>query len=1540
MLAIIVCDTMNLLGQAHMKCPGKSHIFPWVKNALLGTAALISIAFIPWTPRNTLRADNSTQPAYTVAQLDSLFHTVYHQDENPYKGSGWKAYRRFSWFYTQRAYPSGDIPATARAQAWEEKQQSSRESNLDENWTPAGPTNLAGRILCLAWHPTNGSIIYAGSASGGLWKTTDGGSNWFALTDALPSLAVGAIALEPGTPETIYIGTGEGSFNADAVYGAGVFKSTDDGATWNVTGLSWNQSQGRAINKIVINPSNPQILYAASSRISGGIFKSTNGGTTWTQYHTGDVKDLIIHPDSVNVLYCVNGDPWGNSANGVYRSTDSGVTWTRLSSGLPSATSMGRAQLTMAGSNHQTLYVGISQTLSAGAGLLGVYKTTNAGAAWSLQSNSPNMYAGQGWYNLVIAAQPTDPAIVYSSGLDCYKSTNSGASWTRKSFWSYPPGNSQYAHADHHDLAFQPGNPNTIIAATDGGLFKSTNGGDTWTDLNYGLVTYQFYAMGNDVLNSSVAYGGTQDNGTNKYTGSSSWDAVMGGDGGYCNVDPTNSNVVYAETQRGSHYKSTNGGTSWNMIQGGISGYGEWVTPVVMDPTNASCLYTGTTQVYKTVNGGTSWSSISPALSSYYVTTIAIAPSNTSVIYAGCGGGGVVWRTTDGGTSWSDVTLGLPNRYVTRVAVHPTNPNLVYATFSGYTSGHVFKSTNGGSAWTNSSTGLPDIPCNALVIDPNTPATMYAGTDLGVYVSTDGGASWTDYSTGLPNVVVDDLALHPTTGTLRAASHGRGLWETATGSVPAIVVLTPNGGDVWPLGTTQTMTWGTGGIGGNARLELNRSYPGGTWEVIIASTPNNGSYAWTVSGTTSSTARIRITSVETPSATDVSNSNFTIRGPIITLLRPVGGETMITGSVDSVVWSVSGTPGTYIVQLNRTYPSFSWTTIATTSNLSAPFSVSGPATSTARIRVYLQSDPTCGDTSSANFSIVDPVITVAWPNGGESLTPGQSVILRWNSTNVPGTKLVEINRDYPGGIWEVLAVAVDADSLPWMADQYASTVARMRVTSNSFGSATDVSDGNFTVLTPTLEVVTPNGGETWDIGSVHTVRWTRANFSGLVNVYYNNWYPSGTWEAVQINVAVDSVQWVVPAPVTGTGRIRVASVNLPSYMDDSNGDFSCGSGLTVTSPNGGENWSVTGLGTIAWTRANANDSATVQLNRSYPIGAWETLSTSAGGDNYLWTISEPLTSGARVRVYLTGNPSVGDTSDASFSIISSSLSLITPNGGEVWNTRMYQTVSWTRSNAPGPAAVLLNRQYPGGVWDTLATSVTADTFLWWVPNDGCSTAVARVRIVWQDVPQISDTSAADFAIVPNLVVTYPNGGEIWPYESTQIIRWRRSNSPGPVKVLMTRTYPNDGWFYLTGDAMGDSFVYTMPSYGATTTARVAVYMQDMSIGDTSDANFSIVPAVSADNLHDAVPREFSLDAPYPNPFNSRTNIQFALPKSGNVRLLVYDILGCEVARLVDEPRAAGYYTVNWDATNVASGIYLVRMTCADFVATRKLILLK
>ncbi len=1380
----------------------------------------------------------------TYQDVDSLYRTIY-TDESPGKGMGWKPYKRFNWFWGQRAYPTGEIPAGLRWQEFQAKIQSEKNRNTldDPTWQEIGPLNMAGRLLDVAIVSSSPNTIYVGSASGGIWKTTNGGANWIALDDNLPTLAVGAVAIDPTNSNIVYIGTGEGSFNWDAVYGAGVLKSTDAGATWNTTGLSWSQSQYRAVNTLVIDPTNPNIIYAAMNRYGsyGGIYKSTNGGTTWGNYLTGyDIKDLVMHPDSSQVLYCVAGYPWGSSSNGVYKSTNGGTSWTKLSNGLPSSSTQGRQALAISPSSPTTVYVGISKTLSGGAGLLGVYRTTDAGASWSLRASTPNFYGGQGWYNNVLAVHPTDPNTIYASGIDLYKSSNGGSSWTQLTYWYYSPGHSQYAHADHHALAFHPSNPNTVYAGTDGGLFRSTNGGTSWTGLNNGLATFQFYAMGNSLLAPSECFGGTQDNGTNKYTGSTSWSEVYGGDGGYCVVDYTNPNIVYAETQMGSHVKSTNGGVSWYSIQTGISGYGAWVTPVVMEPTNPQVLYTATRKVYKTTNGGSNWSAISSDLTSYYISTLAVAPSATNTIYAGCEGGGRVYKTTNGGMNWSSAYSGLPSRYVTRVAVHPSDANTVYATVSGYGSGHVYKSTNGGSSWSNLSTGLPDQPVNDIVIDGADPSMLYAGTDLGVYRSTNGGSSWASFSTGLPNVVVDDLALHPTAGTLRAATHGRGMWEVSIGT-PSLTVTSPNGGEEWGEGGTSEITWSTGGLSGNVSIEVNRNYPSGGWETLFSSTSNDGSANWVVTGPTTSSARIRITSLSNPSIDDESNANFSIVEQHIEILSPNGGEDWVYSTTKTISWSRVGTSPYVAIEINRNYPTGDWEWITATTSLSYDWDVTSPATSNARVRAKFSIYPNIGDTSDASFTISAPGVTITSPNGGDVWMPGEMRTIRWTRQNLTTPVKVELNRNYPSGSWEELGSSVSADSLVRTVNGPGSSHARVRVTSTTYPEVSDISNSDFTVLSPSLTLLTPNGGELWPPGTAQTIQWQYANIFGGFNLYVNRSYPMGDWELICVGNTSQTFEWTVSGPVTSTARIKVVSAAQGALEDISNANFSINEithSLDLTSPNGGEVWVEGDVEVITWTRDNAPGYVTVALNRDYPSGAWETLTTTVGGNSFSYTVAGAATNLARIKIYLTASPTVSDVSASNFTMMIPSITVTNPCAGDTLAVGSSMTVQWTRSYATGNATVQLNRSFPSGGWETLTTTASGNSFDWMVATP--ETEQARMRVFLTSDPSIGDTCDGEISIViPTLSLISPGGGEVWLTGANESITWSRRAAAGNVMVQLCRDFPGGAWETLSSGEADNMMTYTVTGpTGSDNRVRI-ILNSNPSVGDTSDSNFII-----------------------------------------------------------------------------------------------------
>ena len=429
--------------------------------------------------------------AYLASRPDSV---------NNRKGSGVKPFRRLEWFLESRLDENGNYPVGARWNAFIEQQRVAglRKSSAVQsaNWTSIGPHNIAGRIPDLAFDPNNPNVIWAGTAAGGVWRSTDGGSSWMPMNDQLPSLAVSCVVAHPTNSNIIYIGTGDHFGYAGD--GVGVLKSIDGGATWTQTGLSWQLSSALSIYEMVIDPGNPETLVAATS---DGIYRTVDGGASWMQQLNlasgRNTYDIVINPTNSNILFAALYS-YNSSNNGVYKSIDNGVTWTKLAGGLPvDGATTGRISLSISPSNPNIVYAGFSK--ASDSALLGIYRTSDGGNTWTLQSTAPNHYGSQGWYANVIAVDPANPDVVYSGWLYMYKSTNGGVTWTNVT---------TSIHVDFHAIAFNAG---ALYVGNDGGVYKSTNGGSAWTDLNTGLVTMQIYKMGNDFNNPNRLMGGTRE---------------------------------------------------------------------------------------------------------------------------------------------------------------------------------------------------------------------------------------------------------------------------------------------------------------------------------------------------------------------------------------------------------------------------------------------------------------------------------------------------------------------------------------------------------------------------------------------------------------------------------------------------------------------------------------------------------------------------------------------------------------------------------------------------------------------------------------------------------------------------------------------------------------------------------------------------------------------------------------------------------------------------------------------------------------------
>lgn len=706
--------------------------------------------------------------------------TIDSREQLPAEPSG--ALQALTFWTESRAYPQNDIPADAYYREYVAAK--SRIPPLSQTalgttpWRSIGPTNFAGRMIGLALNPLNPNTIYAGSASGGVWRSYTGGSagDWQRIMTGFPVLGVNAIAIDPTDTNVIYIGTGEvyryqGSIGGVAIrttrgsYGMGILKSTDNGVTWTKS-LDWSYNQQRGVQAIRLNPQNPRTIIAATSE---GIYRSTNAGATWDSVLSVLMaSDIAIHPLDTTLILITAGN-FASPGNGIYRSTDGGSTFVRCTD-VPSFNGM--ARLAMYAANPNIVYAHLADsTVVVGS----IYKTTNFGASWMFVSSNSSSDV-QGWYSRFLAVHPTNSNILVLGAQRLWKSTNGGVSFSQVAGGWY----------DFHEFAQHPLQANTIFIADDGGVWRSTNFGDTYAFVGQGLLTSQFYnGFSNSATDSLRALGQTQDHFGWMYVGSPVWPRGGVDEVGWTAINPQNDFIMYAGNRNGGAiYKSTDRGWSFFHASSGItSGLRSWNTPFVLSPSDPNVLYFGRSIVYKTTNAATNWTAtnsgtpidVNPPLAMAISATspdtliVGTAPLNARPRY---------FRTANGGATWTDITGILPDRYPMDLAIDPRNSRTFYAAIGGFGTGRLFKSTDAGTSWTDVTGLLPDVPTTAIAIDPLNTSNLYVGTDIGVYISTDAGASWNDFNEGLPEaLIVADLTISPSNRYVRLASHSNGVFE-------------------------------------------------------------------------------------------------------------------------------------------------------------------------------------------------------------------------------------------------------------------------------------------------------------------------------------------------------------------------------------------------------------------------------------------------------------------------------------------------------------------------------------------------------------------------------------------------------------------------------------------------------------------------------------------------------------------------------------------------------------------------------------------
>ncbi|MEN9302294.1 MAG: hypothetical protein RL264_723 [Bacteroidota bacterium] len=773
------------------------------------------------------------------------------------KGKGYKAFKRWEAYMAPRVYPSGNITLPSQTyknyKVWEAEQQAQGKST-NGSWTFVGPTGKptgggAGRVNFVRFDPNTTTTMWIGTPDGGLWKTTNGGTSWTTNTDQLPVIGCSDLAIDPTNTQTMYLATGD--FDAPDTYSVGVLKSTDGGATWNTSGLSWTVNQFRNISRLLINPTNPQILIATST---AGIWRTTNGGSTWTQVVTsGSFSDAEFKPGDPNTVYACG-------AAGIRKSTNGGQTWTTVTNPL---SGINRMSMAVTAANDAYVYILASRGSDNGFG--GMLRSTDSGGTYTVRmaatgTNILGWYTGgasdtggQGWYDLALAASPSNAELIFTGGINIWKSSNGGTSFTKVTDWTASQTNATYVHADIHDLQFVPGSSTNMFTGCDGGIFKSTNTGTGWSDVSSNLQIAQQYRLSLSTSNANIILAGHQDNGTNLTTNGTAWSQKVGGDGMDCLVDRASNNNMIASLYYGDYYRSTNGGTSFsNITDPTADGSEEWVSVIHQDPTTASVVYAGgRPKLYKcaTIWGTVSWTALGTPTGTGNIIEFAIAPSNNQVIYCLKTGSNAVSKSTNGGTSFTAVSTGLPTTVAPQyIAISDTDPNVAYVVYSGYTAASkVYKTTNGGTSWTNISTGLPNVPVNCVVYSNGTDGGVYVGTDVGVYYRDNTMSTWVNFNSGLPKVAVRDLEIYYATGRLRAATFGRGTWDSD------LYTSTPSAPVASFTGTPTTVCIGQ------------------TVQFTSTSTGNPTTYSWTFTGGTPATS-----TAQNPTVTYATAGTYTV----------------------------------------------------------------------------------------------------------------------------------------------------------------------------------------------------------------------------------------------------------------------------------------------------------------------------------------------------------------------------------------------------------------------------------------------------------------------------------------------------------------------------------------------------------------------------------------------------------------------------------------------------------------------------------------
>ena len=774
-----------------------SHIIMKIRRLLLIALLWSSLTFSSLAQSSIANTPDTANFPYWIEMMadpyENFFHVqkafnIYFENRDLTKVKGWKPFKRWEYRMLEgRIYPDGTRrPEDHVVKAYENYLSTHPGARSQAgNWVNLGPFAVPegrgykglGRLNAIAFDPVDPDVIWVGSPAGGLWKSTTNGGNWTSSTQDLPSLGVSAILIDHTNPDVMYIGTGDR--DAGDAAGLGVYHSTDGGETWE----PWNSGiSNHVVGRLLMHPTNHYIIFAATN---GGLYRSTNGGGTWTRVEIGDFKDVVFKPNNPDIVYAAGNGNFFRSANG-------GLSFSQVTNGLPGSS---RAAIAVTADNPNYVYV----ILTNGDSFKGLYRSTDAGQNFSVKSTTPNIMSwgcnggdgGQAWYDLDIACDRTDSDIIFAGGVNCFKSSTGGTTWNISSHWWGDCGVTS-VHADMHVLEYNPLN-DRLYAGNDGGVYYTENQGASWVEITNGLPIGQVYKIGQSATIRNKTVNGYQDNGSSTYMGSY-WQNIMGGDGMECAVDPIDGNYSYGTVYFGyieRQYQNTNNGTVANNGFNGIDESGSWITPFILDEQNPNIMFVGYKNIWRSTNVKSPssqivWQKISDGLAGINDQDMRVleqSPVNTDILFA-ARYDNKFFRTDNckaQSPAWIELTGLLPeNGGLNDIECHPYNPDFVYISQNN----KIYESTDRGQTWENISGTLPDVAYTSIAAYKNSHDGIFVSSDIGVFYTDKFMNDWIMFTSGLPvdasitEVEIYYDAVDPSGDILRAATYGRGLWES------------------------------------------------------------------------------------------------------------------------------------------------------------------------------------------------------------------------------------------------------------------------------------------------------------------------------------------------------------------------------------------------------------------------------------------------------------------------------------------------------------------------------------------------------------------------------------------------------------------------------------------------------------------------------------------------------------------------------------------------------------------------------------------